>query len=359
MPSEDDFNLDSAIDTISTGLGFSVDKNEDLPADPPEEGNGNNGTSTGSGAAAPTPAASSSGTSAPAPASVAATGAATSTPSPAPAPKPGFSPDALPRTWKPELGAKWASVDPEIRAEIARREEAMFHGLEGYRQSAKVGNDFQRTITPYLEKYQRYGIDPMQDVAGLLRARDVLSFGTAEEKIAVVRNIIKDFGIQLPGDTTAASGEPPYTDPQVAGLQKEVQELKSNLSRADQERAAVKMAEIRSQVEAFANDPANIYFADVADDIARLMQSGVSKDLKEAYEKAVWANPVTRAKEQQRLTEAAAAKAKEDEAARVAAARKATGANVRTTAKSTSGTAPTGSIDDTLQETLAAIRGRS
>jgi len=357
MPPGEDFNFDNAIDSVSLGLGFNADTNTDLPDDPkpaPGEGELTKEQVTGGTASpAPSPAPGASTAAAPAP----GTQTTTAQPSPAPAPgKPGFSPDTLPRTWKPELADKWAGIDPDVRAEIARREEAMFQGLEGYKQHARVGNDFQRVIAPYQEKYQRYGVDPMQDVAGLLQARDTLSFGTPEQKVEVIRNIIKDFGIQLP--EASGGAEPPYVDPQVQSLQKELQDVKSTLSRADAERAAAYQAEARRQVEAFAGDPANIYFNDVADDIAQLMRSGVCKDLKEAYDKAVWANPVTRAKELQRQTEAAAAKTKEQEAAHAAAARKATGANVRTSAKSAGGTAPAGSIDDTLAETLAAIRGR-
>lgn len=119
------------------------------------------------------------------------------------------------------------------------------------------------------------------------------------------------------------------------------------------------IAERRKEIETFAADPANPHFEEVSNDMVTLLQGGVCKTLPEAYEKAVWANPVTRAKEIARQQAEATRKAQETEAAKVAAARKATAANVRTSAKSGSATAPLGSIDDTLNETLAKIRSGS
>lgn len=55
------------------------------------------------------------------------------------------------------------------------------------------------------------------------------------------------------------------------------------------------MARIEKEVEAFAADPAHPFFDELSDDIAAILKTGAS--LAEAYEKAVWANPVTRAKE--------------------------------------------------------------
>jgi len=49
------------------------------------------------------------------------------------------------------------------------------------------------------------------------------------------------------------------------------------------------------EVNAFASDPAHPFFDEVADDIVAFVRAGDS--LSKAYEKAVWANPVTREKE--------------------------------------------------------------
>jgi hypothetical protein len=56
------------------------------------------------------------------------------------------------------------------------------------------------------------------------------------------------------------------------------------------------------EIDAFAADPAHPYFDELANDITKLFEAGLAKDLPEAYEKAVYANPTTRQKEIDRLT---------------------------------------------------------
>ena len=113
-------------------------------------------------------------------------------------------------------------------------------------------------------------------------------------------------------------------------------------------------------IEKFASDPANIYFDELADDIAALIRGGVTRDIKVAYEKALWANPAVRAKEQARVAQAAESERirKANEAAEKA--RKATSANLRSTARSGGPTAAKStSLDETLERTLAEIQARS
>jgi hypothetical protein len=142
-------------------------------------------------------------------------------------------------------------------------------------------------------------------------------------------------------------------------LQKELEEVKSFQSSIQAQQRQAVVATISADVDKFAADPANIYFAEVANDVATLIEKGVATSLKDAYEKAIWANPVTRTKELARTTAEAATKAASEAAAKVVAARKATGANVQTRAKSGSATTPAGSLDDTLSNALADIRSRA
>jgi Tfp pilus assembly protein PilW len=100
----------------------------------------------------------------------------------------------------------------------------------------------------------------------------------------------------------------------------------------------------------------------VADDIVLLQQgaraAGQAMTLKDAYDKACRLNPVVNAKLVEAATAAAIDKAKKDEEARVAEAKKATQGNVKTGGHQGSGTAATGSMDDTMAETLKAIQAR-
>lgn len=257
-----------------------------------------------------------------------------------------------PKTWRPEAAAKFATLPPEVQQEVLKREEDMFRGLEGYKADANVGKAVNQILQPYMPMLQQAGLNPLQQVEGLMQAHYLLATGTPEQKQMLFQRLAQDYGVNL-------GYEQPYIDPQVQALQKQLSDLQSKLSGREQQEAAAARSQLQSQIDTFASDPAHPYFDEVANDIAGLLRSGAAKDLADAYEKAVWANPVTRAKEQGRLTAEADAKAKAEAATKATQARKATGANVSAKAKAASAAAPTGSIDDTLNAALTAIRSRA
>ena len=258
-----------------------------------------------------------------------------------------------PKTWRPEAVAKWATLPPEVQQEVLKREADMFRGLEMYKADAQTGKSVQQILAPYMPMLQAAGLNPLQQVEGLMKAHHLLATGTPEQKQALFQRLAQDYGVQLQSD-----GEAPFVDPSVAALQSEIAALKSQINARSQREEAATRESLQKEIDAFAADPAHQHFDEVATDIAGLLRSGAAKDLAEAYEKAVWANPVTRAKEQSRLTAEAEAKRVAEEAAKVEAARKATSANVRSRPKAASAAAPLGSIDDTLSAVLSDIRSR-
>lgn len=258
----------------------------------------------------------------------------------------------VPKTWRAEAAAKWASIDPAVQAEILKREEDIFKGLEGYKADAGMGRQFQQAIAPYQQIFQQSGINPMQQVSELMRAHVALATGSPEQKQMFFQRLAQDYGVQL-------GGEAPYVDPQVAGLQKQLSDLQSRLMNRERQEQSTMQANLQREIDTFASDPKHPHFDEVASDIAGLIRSGAAKDLADAYEKAIWANPVTRAKEQARLTAEAETKRAADAAAKAEAAKKAVGANVKSKAKAASAAAPRGSIDDTLSAALTAIRSRA
>ena len=260
-----------------------------------------------------------------------------------------------PRTWRPEAAAAWATLPPTVQEEVLKREEEIFRGIEQYKTHANYGREIQQAMAPFEPILQRFNATPAQAVSQLMGLQQVLLSGTAAEKRQLVEGVIRTYGIDMgqPGE------EPPYTDPQVADLRAKLAAIESNQQRAEAEKQASIRATLKAELDAFATDPANPYFDEVADDIGALLRGGGAKGLKDAYEKAVWANPVTRAKEQSRALAEAQAKDKKEAEERAAQARKATSANVRSNAKTVSSTAPLGSIDDTLAATLRDLKSRS
>ena len=275
--------------------------------------------------------------------------------------KPAAAVDEAPKTWRKEASATWAALPSEAKAEILKREADIFAGIESYKVDATFGKSVKQVVAPFEGILRQNNMDPVQTINGLLNSHYALATGTPEQKANLFRLLARDYQIDiaaLAGVQQTASGEPPYVDPAVADLRQKLAGVESELTQARQARLNESKANISRQVAGFAEDPKNIYFNELSEDMASLVQRGVAGTLQEAYEKAIWLNPVTRAKEAARIATEQAATALAAGRARTANARAALAANVKTSAKNGSATTPLSSLDDTLSEALASIKSR-
>lgn len=258
------------------------------------------------------------------------------------------SPDTPPSTWREGPKAKWAALDPEVRAEIVKREDDFFKGIEGYKVDAHTGKQLNQVLEPFKETLQRYGVEPLTEIRNLLAAHHALATGTPAMQLQMFRSLMQEYKI----NPQHLAMEPEYTDPKVESLQQRLDRIESGQA---QERAV----QLRREIDTFAADPANTHFKDLANDIAQLLRGGVVQTLREAYDKALWLNPVVRQKE---LDRQQAERAAEEEATRkkqLDAAKKAKAANFRSGSPARSDTTAAGSMDDTLSSTLRGIRERN
>lgn len=329
---EDDFDVGAAVDEIGSGLGFGTTEEKadddvvlDVVAPAAEEK----------------------------PAEV-------TDPAPAVEVKPVVAVDEAPKTWRKEASATWAALPSEAKAEILKREADIFAGIESYKVDATFGKSVKQVVAPFEGILKQNNMDPVQTINGLLNSHYTLATGTREQKENLFRLLAKDYQIDIASliPSGQQAGEPPYIDPAVADLRQKLAGVESELTQARQARLNESKANISKQVASFAEDPKNIYFNELSEDMASLVQRGIAGTLQEAYEKAIWLNPVTRAKEASRIATEQATAAQAAAKAKVATAKAATAANVKTSAKSGSATAPLGTLDDTLASALAEIKSR-
>lgn len=278
------------------------------------------------------------------------TGEGVETPSPAPAPAAAVPMAEVPRTWRPEAAAEWGKLSPTVQAEILKREEDIFRGLEGYKSKVAQAQPLMEAVAPYSQILAQHNLAPAQVVQNLLQAQYQLAFGSPQQKAAMLQQIASDYGVEWGADADMMAAP----DPQV-------QQLSQRLAQVEQARYQEIRQQTSHEVDMFAAEVgqsgqlAHPYFDEVANEISGLIKSGQATDLKTAYEKAVWLNPVTREKEVQRLQTTAQAEA----AAMAEKARKAEAANVKTVAKAATAGSATGTIDDTLNAALKEIRSRA
>lgn len=263
-----------------------------------------------------------------------------------------------PKTWTKDALETWAAIPPRAQAEILKREEDMFKGLEQYKEKAALGSSYDSVVEPYRAVLAAENINPVEMFSAFAKNHYILARGTPDQKIAFAAEMLKGYNIPVEALFDHVSAQP-YVDPTIANLQQQIQQLSGAEAARQQQAVAARQAKITQEVEAFYSDPANIYAADLADDIAHLIKTGAETTLKGAYETAMFRNPTTRGKEMARLQTEAANLAKAEIAKRAEAATAATSINLKSSGKTLNGTVlGVGTMDETLNETLAAIQSR-
>jgi len=257
--------------------------------------------------------------------------------------------DVAPNTWKKEVAATWATLPPEVRAEVSRREADFHKGIEGYKQAAGFGQAMERVITPHAQTLQSLGISADKAIEQLMAGDHKLRYGSPQEKHEYFAQLARNYGIDM-----AAVQQVEHTpiDPVVAQLQQEVQRLSGYINNQTQQGQQQEEASLNSEIAAFSSDPKHSHFESVKGHMAALLQAGQAQSLADAYEQAIYANPATRqlVLAQQQADQRAEA-AKKAQAARGAA-------SVNTRARpSMPVSQPIGSMDDTIRATLRRLQG--
>lgn len=191
-----------------------------------------------------------------------------------------------------------------------------------------------------LEK-ERAEVAPLKEMLDLNRETLVREAGSVHEGVRqllafhqlsidrpldLIQHIARSRGIDL---RAAFAGQPqaqpgnPQQPPDIASLV--AQAVQQHLAPIQEQEQQRQYQSNLQTVQSFAEDPAHPYFNDVAPHMERLLTAGVAKDLHDAYDQAVWANPTIRAALQAQANEEAEKTRKEA----AEKARKAAAASVR------------------------------
>jgi hypothetical protein len=253
-----------------------------------------------------------------------------------------------PKSWAKETHEVWAKLPAEAQAQIEKREKQILDGLELYKTDAGFGKTLKEAIAPFQQMLEASQIDAPKAVSYLLGAHQRLTTGSPESRQAAYQELGRNLGLSTETQPNA----------ELESLRQQVQQLTTGFTQERTQKAQAESARIQQEVDAFAADTkAHPYFDEVSEDIARLIKAGY--DLNESYEKAVWANPVTRAKEQSRALKEHEDKLRENARLDALKAKTARGTNVKSRETTRAPTEPLGTMEDTLKETLADVRART
>ena len=255
-----------------------------------------------------------------------------------------------PKSWGTDYHGSWGTIDAKTQDYIERREQQMHEGLSQYKTDATYGKTLRDVMDTYRPILAAGGMDETQAVQTLLNAHYRLTQGDPQSRKQAFYELGQNLGF------LQAQGAPPM-DPQVQALQQQVQLMQQGLQAREQQTYNETREKIVKDVEAFAADPAHDLFDEAAVDIIAQIQSGVP--LQEAYDKAVWANAVTRQKQIAKLQTEQTAKLRDEAKQNAAKARQAVGVNMRGRESRQAPTEPVGSMEETMMKVLADIKSRN
>lgn len=250
-----------------------------------------------------------------------------------------------PASWTPKAKALFASLDPVIQQEVLKREGESYKAIEDRGRQLKRYEPLEELLAPHRQKWQVAGIDETTALRQLLAASDWLERNPQE----ALAHLARQYGVNLPGQQQA---QPHPTQAPAIQQASEYQTLQRELAALKAQMEEASKAPLLAEIEAFSKDPANLYFENVRDDMAVLLENGRAESLKDAYEMACYMNPDIRPLITQAVVSPDKAKAER--------ARKAAGSV--TGSPTQSGQAvpkSSGSIEDDLKAAMAEVMGQA
>lgn len=215
--------------------------------------------------------------------------------------------ERVPVAWRGEAKAEWDKVPAPVRQEVLRREQEVNEVLRESSRSRQFEQAFHQTVAPFQQFIAADGGDPLQATRNLMQTAAVLRAGSPVQKAQTVAQIVQQFGIDIETLDSALAGQPMpgpnggqpppqyVSDPRLD----QVTQFMQGLQTRAQENQQAFQASVRSEIEAFENDPANMFFKDVEQDIEVLMrvadERGQEMSLKQAYDQAIQMRPELRA----------------------------------------------------------------
>lgn len=263
--------------------------------------------------------------------------------------------DTAPVSLTSAIKAKWNELPADVRAEWKKREDDIHRMM-----TAKDGDlNFGRTIKDIAKPYEAIIRAEGGTVDGafkdLLNTAYILRTGSPQQKAQLLLQTAEQFGVDL----RPYVGAPQSQHNPITALQREIEFLRQKQVDPEQIKRQLQddmvRANIESEIEAFAANPANKYFEEVKPIMGSLIASGKAKNLQEAYDSALWSVPSIRVELEAKAKTADAEKKKAEMAAKKKAAASVAGSPGLA---SPNANAPQKSLEDELRDQLRASQGK-
>jgi hypothetical protein len=184
-----------------------------------------------------------------------------------------------PASWKKDYHEAWTTADPKLKEYAWKREEEMRAGVQPLLTKAQYADQMQQAIEPYMNNIRGLGIEAPQAVKALMEADNVLRHGSPQQKQAYFAQLAQQYGINM-GDVQIQP-----TDPNFYAIQNELAQVRGEVLNWKQQQEAAQNQALLQEITQFQTKAE--YFEEARPTMIQLLNSGVAKDLDDAYQKAI------------------------------------------------------------------------
>jgi hypothetical protein len=184
-----------------------------------------------------------------------------------------------PASWKKDYHEAWTTADPKLKEYAWKREEEMRAGVQPLLTKAQYADQMQQAIEPYMNNIRGLGIEAPQAVKALMEADNVLRHGSPQQKQAYFAQLAQQYGINM----SDVQIQP--TDPNFYAIQNELAQVRGEVLNWKQAQENAQNEALLSEINQFQSKAE--YFEEARPTMIQLLNSGVAKDLDDAYQKAI------------------------------------------------------------------------
>ena len=185
-----------------------------------------------------------------------------------------------PASWKKDYHDAWQTADDRLKEYAWQREEQMKAGVQPLMEKAKLADQFQEVLNPYMDTIRGLNIEPTQAVKALMEADHALRFSDPQQKQQLFMRLAQQYGVTLGGELQ----QQPF-DPNISALQQELNRVRGEVMSWKEQQEQVQNQSLLGEINSFAMKAE--HFEEARPTMISLLQSGVAATLEEAYEKAI------------------------------------------------------------------------
>lgn len=213
-------------------------------------------------------------------------------------------PTRVPPSLPAAIKAKFANLPDDVQQAFIGLEDSVQKAKAEWGKKGERLNRFDEILGPRVSEWRLKGLDEFSGIQVLLTAQDILERNPLEGLAALARSYGVNLaqvaqqmsGGQAMGQGAFSPGQAPAFDPNALQvmISQALTPLQQQLQTFQQQSEAEKQATAHQTVAEFASRPENIYWEDVKNDVAFLLQNGRANTLEDAYQTAIWASPTIR-----------------------------------------------------------------